>query len=82
MPTIFILDFYEDNNRIILQLLPSHHRPGEALAVFTEIEACFNSFLQNTYTLSLNLFGISKENIGLLREAMEAVATCKQPRSF
>ena len=81
MPTIFTLDFYEDNNRNILQLLPSYHRPGEALAVFTEIETCFNSSL-HTRTLSLNLFGISKENIGLLREAMEAVATCKQPRSF
>ena len=79
-----MLDFYEVHNRTIVELLPSYHRPGEALEVFTEIETCLHNSLQDKdmYILSLNLFGISNENIDLLREVMEAVATCRRPSSF
>jgi hypothetical protein len=68
-----MLDFYEDHYRTILELLPSYHRPGEALEVFREIETCLNS--SHPYILQLDLFEISEKNINLIREAMEAVAT-------
>ena len=74
-----MIDFYEDNYRSILELLPSYHRPGEALEVFRIIETCLNS--SHPYILQLDLFEISEKNIDLIREAMEAAATC-QPKSF
>lgn len=74
-----MLDCYEDNYRIILELLPSYHRPGEALKVFRDIETCLNS--SHPYILQLDLSEISEKNIDLIREAMAAVATC-QPKRF
>ena len=80
MPTIFMLDFYGAAHTI-LELLPFYHRPGEALQVFSEIEKCFDSLNKYTYTLKLNLFGISEKNINLFREVIEAVAI-HSPKSF
>ena len=38
LPTIFMLDCYEDR---VVELLPSYQRPGEALEAFREIDTCF-----------------------------------------
>lgn len=73
MPTIFMLDFYNDYRSIILELVPSYHLPGEALEAFREIEPYLNS--SNRYTLQLDLFAISENNIHLFREVMEAAGT-------
>ena len=73
MPTIFMLDFSNDYRSIILELVPSYHLPGEALEAFGEIEPYLNS--SNRYTLQLDLFAISENNIHLFREVMEAAGT-------
>ena len=81
MPTVFTLSgrFHPTINTF-----PSFHGPGEALRVCREVALSLsdwsNGFLRGKgkYHLSVNLLGISEENISLLGEMMEAMATCLQ----
>ena len=62
-------------------MLPSFHRPGEALQVCRETAASLskwrNGFPSDGYGPSFSLIGISEENISLLGEVIGAMAACR-----
>ena len=62
----------------LIYMLPSFHRPGEALQACREIAASLNEWRKSFhgYELSLSLIGISEEDIGLLGEVIGAMAAC------
>ena len=63
-------------------MFPSFHHPCEALQACREVATSLTNwhgfFGKDRYHLSVSLFGISEENISLLSELMEAMATCLQ----
>ena len=80
MPVVFVgcLPYYGP-----IHMLPSFHRPGEALQACRETAASLNKwcngFDRNSgYQLSLSLIGISEENVSLLGEMIEAMAACRR----
>jgi hypothetical protein len=78
MPVVFLRDHSTDVGPI--SMLPSFHRPGDALRVCRETAASLNKwrngFPSHGYELSLSLIGISEENISLLGEVIGAMAAC------
>ena len=79
MPTVFMLaDLFEGPT---ITMFPLHH-PGKALRACREVATFLTNwhgfFGNDRYHLSVDLFGISEENISLLSELMEAMVTCLQ----
>ena len=62
----------------LIYMLPSFHRPEEALKACREITASLNKWRNSfhRHELSLSLIGISEENISLLGEVIGAMAAC------
>ena len=63
-------------------MFPAFLHSGEALPACREVATSLTNwhglFGQYGYQLSVSLFGTSEENISLLSELMEAMATCLQ----
>jgi len=80
MPTIFVLHC----SGLIgpITFLPSFYRPGEALQVCREAVASISKFPNYFYrkcdSLSVDLLGISEENISLAIEMVGAIGVCLQ----
>ncbi|KAF8686922.1 hypothetical protein AX14_003756 [Amanita brunnescens Koide BX004] len=77
MPTVLLWDCLADGD--LIYMLPSFHRPGEALQACQEIAASLNKWRKSFHRseLSLSLIGISEENISLFGEVIRAVVACK-----
>ena len=66
---------------LTLELFPSSHHPGEVLQECREFARSLKEFPQDYYLLqakcrlALNLFGLAMENLNLLAEVMEGIAT-------
>jgi hypothetical protein len=77
MPMVLLRDCLAHGG--LIYMLPSFHRPGEALQACREIAASLNKWRKSFhgYELSLSLIGISEENICLLGEVIGAMAACK-----
>ena len=63
-----------------ITLLPLSHRPGKALQECRNILTLISKYHKRQYVrhLSFKLLGATEENISLLEEVMEAMATCLQ----
>ena len=63
-------------------MFPAFYHPDEALRacreVATSLANCPRFFGQDIYQLAVSLLGTSDENISLLSDLMEAMATCLQ----
>ena len=64
-------------------MFPAFHYPGEARRLCGEVASSLKDWShfsrrKDKYHLSVDLFGTSEENISLLSELMEAMATCLQ----
>ena len=77
MPMVLLQDCLDHGG--LIYMLPSFHRPEEALKACREITASLNKWRNSfhRHELSLSLIGISEENISLLGEVIGAMAACK-----
>ncbi|KAF8341139.1 hypothetical protein F5887DRAFT_976902, partial [Amanita rubescens] len=85
LPTIFVLDCTIASALIIF--FPAFYRPGEALQVCREAVTSLSKFPNHfharcDYTLSLDLLGISEENISLAIEMVESMGVCLEDDSL
>ena len=69
-----------------VEIFPASHRPGEVVRECQEIARSLIKFPESYferggYHITFNLFGITKENINLLGEVMEGIATFIQSYS-
>ena len=81
MPTVFALADLLVGHRITM--FPAFHQPGDALRVCREVASSLNDWShffrgEDRFRLSVSLLGTSQENISLLSELMEALASCLQ----
>ncbi|KAF8341155.1 hypothetical protein F5887DRAFT_386130 [Amanita rubescens] len=87
MPTIFILKFFAPSSPG-LEIFPASHRPGQVLQECGGVARSLREFptyhyyLGDRCHLTFNLFGITGENIDLLAEVMEGIATCFRDMDF
>ena len=83
MPVVFMLSHLPYYGPRQIHMLPSFHRPEEALQVCQEIAASLNKWRNGFdgnigYQLSLSLIGISEKDISLLDEVIRAMAACRR----
>jgi hypothetical protein len=80
--TIFALDISKKPFDPTINMMPSFHRPGEALQACRDTASSLskwsNHFFGDDYELSLSLLGISEEKTNLVWESMVAMAACLQ----
>ncbi len=70
----------------MVYIFPASHRPSEVVRECQEIARSLIEFPKRYFrrrecNVTFDLFGINKENINLLREVMEGMATCIQSYS-
>ncbi|KAF8341153.1 hypothetical protein F5887DRAFT_976970 [Amanita rubescens] len=80
MPTICMLNCYSPWVPMV-NIFPAYHRPGEVVREFQEIVRSLFEFPKRYLrrrgcNITFDLFGIKKENINLLGDVMEGIATC------
>jgi len=85
MPTICMLKCYSPWIPMV-KMFPASHRPGEVVQECQEIARSLMEFPKRYFrrhecNIAFDLFGITKENINLLCEVMEGIATCIQSYS-
>jgi len=85
MPTICMLNCYSPWVPMV-NIFPAYHRPGEVVREFQEIVRSLFEFPKLYFrrrecNITFDLFGIKKENINLLGDVMEGIATCIQSYS-
>ncbi|KAK2464596.1 hypothetical protein APHAL10511_003385 [Amanita phalloides] len=81
-PTMFLLDGSWSNSQIYaVTMLPAFYQSGQVAKACGEIASSLGNedpghlYEENKSRLSISLIGISAENIGLVSETMEAMAT-------
>ena len=82
MPTICMLSCYSPWIPMVV-IFPTSHRPGQVVWECQEIIRSLMEFPERYFrrrecNITFDLFGITKENINLIGEVMEGIATCIQ----
>ena len=85
MPTICMLRCYSPLIPMA-DIFPASHHPGEVVQECQEITRSLIEFPKRYFpgrecNITFDLFGITKENINLIGEVMEGMATCIQSYS-
>lgn len=87
MPTICMLKFFSVLSPG-LEIFPASYRPGQVLRECREVAGSLREFPKYYYYvgeqchLTFNLFGITEENIDLLAEVIEGIATSFRDMHF
>ncbi len=87
IPTIFLLRFFAPSSPG-LEIFPASYRPCQVLRECGEVARSLREFPKHYYHLgdrchlTFNLFGITEENINLLAEVMEGIATSFRDMDF